>query len=144
MGLSARDDGFWSIVAAAGYLELSERQLANQIGSGKVRTVILGGQRKIPDSEVERIRELREQDCDLYVIWEGDWVRRVCSRYAARLSFCSQDAIVDAFHRCELEGRRQGNTIEVSRDRLEAWSGRTLTFPGERPDPRRQATLWRL
>ena len=109
----------WAIKAAADAIGLGGKQLRNAIGSGKVRVVLVQGQRLIPDEEVERVRQLRALDADFYVVWQRPIYLN--SRYAAYLARLSQDGIADLFNRGELAGRKLGNVVEVALPSLEAW-----------------------
>lgn len=113
----------FSLDYVADCLQCSRPQLDNMIGSGKVCVQLWRGQRRVAAWEIQRLEVLRGADRDCYAVWDGTSLRWINNRYAARLTNCSQDALVDAAHRKDVTWRRIGNTLEFDVQSLGRWYG---------------------
>lgn len=123
---------------AAGWLGITEKQLQNLIGSGKVEA-------RLMDEEIERARRLRELDPDFYQRRDGEGNTWVNSRYAAHLAHLCQEEIVRLVHKGELIGIRMGNTLEIRLDSLSSWLGERypyLAAPGTVSSRDTASTRW--
>ena len=107
----------------AGALEISERQAANLIGSGKVYIPI----GRVPDWEINRLIAWRRECPEWYLIWNGENVRFLNSAKASHLGRVSQELIVDMVHRGDIAGQKMGNTIQVDAEDFLRW------WPSSRP-----------
>lgn len=113
----------YSLEYAAGYLDISRRQLNNQIGSGKIMVEVTRNERRISEGELERIERLRDIDPDFYIVWKECEPRYINTRYATHLlgPGFSQEYLVDLFNRGAVRGRKIGNVVELERKSLEQY-----------------------
>lgn len=137
----------FSLSYSADSLGMSRRWLNDYIGSGKILVEVIKGERRISESELERVRRLRQINKDFYVVW-SDGKMFTNTGYASYLlgSGFSQDFLVDLVHQGEFQGRTMGNAIEIETHSLEKWVshnyrwGQPFTLPIE---PARQGALLR-